>query len=79
MFPQQPQLISFYLKTEFASFSVIFRLLLVDLINGAELLHGVKEKFGILMVKKMLGLDRRADADDLKMEEGVRRSYWPGH
>ena len=54
-------------------------MLLVDLINGAELLHGVKEKFGILMVKKMLGLDKGADADDLKMEEGVRRSYWPGH
>ena len=28
----------------------------------------------ILLVKKMLGWDRVAD-DDLKMEEGVRRSY----
>ena len=36
---------------------------------------GVKEKFVILLVKKMLGWDRGAD-DDLKMEEGVRRSYW---
>ena len=36
----------------------------------------MKEKFVILLVKKMLGWDRGAD-DDLKMEEeeGVRRSY----
>ena len=39
MIPQQPQLNLFNLKTEFASFSVIFRLLSDALINGAEL-HG---------------------------------------
>ena len=39
MIRQQPQLNFFCLKTEFASSSVIFRLLTVALINGAEL-HG---------------------------------------
>ena len=33
----------------------------------------MKEKFVILLVKKMLGWDRGAD-DDLKMEEGV--NHW---
>ena len=55
------------MKTLFASFSVSFRLLLSVGLNKmglnymVMLVEGVKEKFVILLVKKMFGLDKGAD------------------
>ena len=55
------------MKTLFASFSVSFRLLLsvglhkMGLNYMVMLVEGVKEKFVILLVKKMFGLDKGAD------------------